>query len=75
MLASRRPAQVVKRKGDKADQKFNLEIGLLINKRLSDFDALGDAEINNFRRDTVPVCQARVAAGVAAHDVAGAGGH
>ena len=49
--------KVVKRKGDKADQKFNLEIGMLISKRLSEFDSLNDPEVNSFRRDTVPICQ------------------
>jgi phosphatidylinositol-4,5-bisphosphate 3-kinase len=47
----------VKRKGDKADQKFNLEIGALISKRLSDFDSMNDPEINTFRREIIGLCQ------------------
>ena len=41
--------KVVERKGDKAEQILNAQIGHLIGKGLHDFDSLKSREVNEFR--------------------------
>jgi len=45
------------RKGSKEEQIFNMRIGMLISKRLSEFDSMRDDEVNSFRRDILAVCK------------------
>eukprot|EP00051_Salpingoeca_urceolata_P008583 m.107159 g.107159 ORF g.107159 m.107159 type:complete len:1015 (-) comp15835_c0_seq1:121-3165(-) len=48
------------RKGSRAEQKQNIEIGSLIGKHLNDFESMRDPEVNAFRRDILRVCQQAV---------------
>jgi hypothetical protein len=52
----------VPRKGDKAEQKVNIEIGMVIAKPLSDFDQMNDSEVNSFRKSISAISQEAVTA-------------
>ncbi|EGD81356.1 phosphoinositide 3-kinase [Salpingoeca rosetta] len=48
--------KLVERKGSKEEQKFNVRVGNLISKHLSDFDGMRDSEVTAFRRNILSVC-------------------
>lgn len=52
--------KVFERRGDKSAQKFDMEIGALISKHLSEFENTRDPEISLFRRDILEVAKGAV---------------
>eukprot|EP00043_Microstomoeca_roanoka_P011821 m.111667 g.111667 ORF g.111667 m.111667 type:complete len:1032 (-) comp15307_c1_seq1:217-3312(-) len=48
--------KLAERKGSKEEQKYNVRVGNLISKHLSDFDSMRDPEVAAFRRNIHSVC-------------------
>eukprot|EP01147_Barroeca_monosierra_P009776 gene9776-1976_t len=48
--------KLVARKGSKEEQKFNVRVGNIISKHLSDFESIRDPEIAAFRRNVLNIC-------------------
>lgn len=51
--------KVIPRKGTREEQKFNLDIGNLIGKRLNEFDSMRDLEVAAFRKNILGICRVR----------------
>lgn len=52
--------KVTERKGNETEKKLNTDIGSLISKNLSDFDALKNPEVNEFRWKMKALCDEEV---------------
>lgn len=52
--------KVIERKGNEAEKILNKDISVLINKNLSDFDALKNPEVNEFRWKMKELCDEEV---------------